>query len=189
MKAKVTYRGCSRRRHGSVAAAIVAALLMSFIPALHAASTPVILLLEHADADKTVQTKIEAKDGLVVSPDKGKPRAKWTIRAGDALKSEVQPGDRNVGFYQGAENQTTLLFIVKVRYYRDPAGRWVPQFQLNDEPLVVRENGRWKPLATPGVAGLIAQTGTALPNAEGYFTSLEFGFTTGPASIDAWQVR
>ena len=189
MNGKVDHRGFTRRWHSSAAAVIVAALLMSFIPALHAASTPVILLLEHAEADKTVQTKIEAKDGLVISPDMGKPRAKWIIRAGDALKSEVQPGDRNVGFYQGAGNQTNLLFVVKVRYYRNPAGRWVPQFQLNEEPLVVRENGRWKPLATAGLAGLIAQTGTALPNAEGYFTSLEFGFATGPASIDAWQVQ
>jgi hypothetical protein len=33
------------------------------------------------------------------------------------------------------------------------------------------------------------QSGSALPNAEGYATSLELGFTTGGLSIDAWVVQ
>jgi len=177
-----------RRRSTAIVAA--AMLLMSFISVLHAASTPVLMLLEHTEAGKQIQTKIEVKDGLVASPDKGKPQAKWIIRAGDALKSEVQPGDRSVNFYQSADTQSTLLFIVKVRYYQSAAGRWVPQFLLNEEPLVIRINGRWQPLTTAqGVSSLIVQTGTALQNAEGYFPSLEFGMTTGAISIDAWLVQ
>jgi len=191
MKEKTTHHGFAQGWRGSAAAVIVAALLMSFMPALHAASTPVLMLLEHTQAGKPIQTKIELKAGLVASPDKGKPQAKWIIRAGNALKSEVQPGDRTVNFYQSTGiQQSSLLFIVKVRYYQYAAGRWLPRFLLNEEPLVIRKDGGWQPLnSVQGVASLIEQTGTALPNAEGYFPSLEFGMTTGAISIDAWLVQ
>ena len=190
MKGKAIHHGFAQGWRGSAAAVIVATLLMSFMPALYAASTPVLMLLEHREAGKPIQTKIEMKAGLVASPDKGKPQAKWIIRAGNALKSEVQPGDRTVNFYQSTDTQSTLLFIVKVRYYQYAAGRWLPQFLLNEEPLVIRKNGRWQPLTSvQGVASLIVQTGTALPNAEGYFPFLEFGMTTGATSIDAWLVQ
>ncbi|MGA9033620.1 MAG: hypothetical protein WB402_13985 [Sulfuricaulis sp.] len=190
MTERVTRHGLVQGRRGSTAAVVAAMLLMSFISVLHAASAPVLLLLEHTEAGKQIQTKIELKDGLVASPEKGKPQTKWIIRAGDALKSEVQPGDRSVNFYQSTGAQNTLLFIVKVRYYQNATGRWVPQFLLNEEPLVIRKNGRWLPLTTvQGVPNLIEHTGTALPNAEGYFPSLEFGMTTGATSIDAWLVQ
>jgi len=190
MTERVTRHGLAQGRRGSTAAVVAAMLLMSFISVLHAASTPVLMLLEHTQAEKQVQAKIELKAGLVASPDKGKPQAKWIIRAGDALKSEVQPGDRSVNFYQSTGTQSTLLFIVKVRYYQNRAGQWLPQFLLNEEPLVMRKNGRWQPLTSvQGVASLIVQTGTALANAEGYFPSLEFGMTTGATSIDAWLVQ
>jgi hypothetical protein len=191
MNGKTTHLGLAQGRRRSVAAIVAAMLLMSFASMLHAARTPVLMLLEHTQAGKPVQTKIELKDGLVVSPDKGKPQAKWIIRAGDALKSAVQPGDRIVNFYQTTgTQQSTLLFIVKARYYQYAAGRWLPRFLLNEEPLVMRKDGRWQPLTSvQGIASLIVQTGTALPNAEGYFPSLEFGMTTGATSIDAWLVQ
>lgn len=190
MTGRVTHHGLAQGWRGSAVAVVAAMLLMSFTSVLHAASPPVLMLLEHTQVGKPIQTKIEMKAGLVASPDKGKPQAKWIIRAGDALKSEVQPGDRTVNFYQSTGTQSTLLFIVKVRYYQNLAGRWVPQFLLNEEPLVMRKNGRWQPLTTvQGVPSLIVQTGTALPNAEGYFASLEFGMSTGATSIDAWLVR
>jgi hypothetical protein len=179
-----------RRAGLAVAAMALSVFLTGFSLNPFSSSTPVLMLLEHTEAGKPVQTKIELKAGLVVSPEKGKPQTKWIIRAGDALKSEVQPGDRTVNFYQSADTQSTLLFIVKVRYYQNATGRWVPQFLLNEEPLVIRINGRWQPLITAqGVSSLIVQTGTALPNAEGYFPSLEFGITTGATSIDAWLVQ
>ena len=190
MTERVAHHGLVQGRRRSAASVVAAMLMMSFISVLHAASPPVLMLLEHTEAGKQIQTKIEVKDGLVASPDKGKPRAKWIIRAGDTLKSEVQPGDRSVNFYQSAGTQSTLLCIVKVRYYQNATGRWVPQFLLNEEPLVMRKNGRWQPLTTvQGVPSLIVRTGTALPNAEGYFPSLEFGMSTGATSIDAWLVQ
>ena len=165
-------------------------MLLSFAPGLHAADAPVLMILEHKEADKKVETKIAAEGGLVASPVKGKPRDRWIIRPGDALASASRPGERAVNFYQGSGIQSMLLFIVKVRYFPDSEGKWLPQFQLNEEPLVVRVGKRWKPLTTvQGIPNLIVQTGTALPNAEGYSASLEIGFTTGAASIDAWLVQ
>jgi hypothetical protein len=167
-------------------------LLLGFAPALQAAKPPVLLLLEHvADDGKAVQTKIELKSGVVESKDKGKPRDKWIVRAGDALASAVRPGERAVGFYKTTGGENTLLFIVRARYYQRDDGKWVPQFQLNEEPLVMRgKDGKWKPLSViQGVPSLIVQSGSALPNAEGYAATLELGFTTGGMPIDAWVVQ
>jgi hypothetical protein len=166
-------------------------LLLGFAPGVPAANT-VLMLLEHvADDGKAVQTKIELKSGVVESKDKGKPRDKWIVRAGEAVKSETRPGERAVNFYKTAGGENTLLFIVKARYYQRDDGKWVPQFQLNEEPLMMRgPDGRWKPLTViQGVPSLIVQSGSALPNAEGYAASLELGFTSGGMPIDAWVVN
>ena len=169
---------------------LLTAFLLGFAPGAYAADS-VLLMLEHTEDAKAVQTNIEVKSGVVESKDKGKPREKWIIRAGEAIQSETRPGDRAVNFYKITGRESTLLFIVKARYFQRDDGKWVPQFQLNEEPLVMRgPDGRWKPLTViQGVPSLMVQTGTVLPNAEGYVASLELGFTTGPTSIDAWIVR
>jgi len=175
-----------------VASVVIAlsVLLFGLAPAPHAASAPVLMILEHVEANEKIETKIEIKDGLVASPVTGKPQQKWIIRAGETLTAASRPGERAVNFFQGTGIQSTLLFIVRVRYFQTREGKWVPQFQLNEEPLVVREGKRWKPLTTvQGIPNLIVQTGTALPNAEGYSAALELGFTTGATSIDAWLIQ
>jgi hypothetical protein len=174
-------------------------ILRRFLPALAwlmlagpaaAARPPVLMLLAHAEAGKPIVSKIEAKAGLVTSPDQGKRQVQWFLRAGEAVKSAARPADRVVSFYQGTGTQSALLFIVKLRYYPNNEGRWVAQFQIDQEPLVARVNGRWQPLTTvQGVPSLIVITSNTLPNAEGYFASLDFSFTTGPTSIDAWMVQ
>jgi len=170
----------------------LAIALLGFAPGTQAAKPPVLLLLEHAaDDGKMMQTKIELKSGVVESKDKGKPRDKWIVRAGDAITSDTRPGERAVGFYKTTGGENTLLFMVKARYYQRDDGKWVPQFQLNEEPLVMRgPDGRWKPLTViQGVPSLIVQSGSALPNAEGYAATLELGFTAGAMPIDAWVVQ
>lgn len=191
MIGSVVKDGLGAPRQVALAVFALTVLMFGFAPALHAASAPVLMILEHSEANEKIETKIETKGGLVDSPVKGKPQEKWTIRAGEALTVESRPGERAINFFQGSDIQIRLLFIVKVRYFQTSEGTWVPQFQLNEEPLVVRgKDGRWKPLTTiHGVPSLIVQTGTALPNAEGYSASLELGFTTGATSIDAWQVQ
>ncbi|MBI3546885.1 MAG: hypothetical protein HY081_09910 [Gammaproteobacteria bacterium] len=169
---------------------VVIALAFSLFNA-HAAKAPVLLVLEHSQADKIIQTKLEIKPGLVPSPYPGQVQTKWIIRAGEAVKSAVEPPSHNVNFFKKISNtQYMPLFIVNVRYFLDAAGAWWPRFQLNQEPLVMRQGNRWIPLTTTqGVASLIVQTGTALPNAQGYSASLELGFTNGATPIDAWLVQ
>ena len=170
---------------------VLTILLLGFAPGLPAAKPPVLMLLEHPEDGKAVQTRIEVKSGVVESKDKGKPREKWIIRGGEAISSGIRPGDRAVNFYKTTGGESTLLFIVKARYYPNADGKWAPHFQLNEEPLVTRgPDGKWKPLTViQGVPSLIVQTGTALPNAEGYAASLELGFTVGAMAIDAWVVQ
>jgi len=165
------------------------ACLMPAGPAA-AATSPVLMVLAHAEDGKAIVTKIEAKAGMVASPDQGKRQVQWGLRTGEAIKSAARPADRVVSFYQGTGTQTALLFIVNLRYYPNNDGKWVAQFQLDQEPLVTRVNGRWQPLTTvQGVPSLIVITSNTLPNAEGYFASLDFSFTVGPTSIDAWSVQ
>lgn len=170
---------------------VVTLFLLSCALNALAANAPVLLLLENTEADKIVQTKLEVKPGLIPSPNQDKPQAKWIIRAGDAISSDAQPGNRVVNFFKKMSNtQYMPLFIVNVRYFLNEAGQWSPRFQLNEEPLVVRRGDRWLPLTKiQGAPGLIVQTGTALPNAQGYSARLELGFTNGASSIDAWLVQ
>ena len=186
----------SRQTHGKRAALAVAALTVSFfltgfsLNPFSSSEPPALMVLVHAEGGKLIETKIATKSGTSLSPEKNKPQQQWVIRAGDTLKSTTRPADRVVKFYKGTGSNGILIFMVKVRYFPDERGGWVPQFQLDQEPLVVHENGRWRPLSTiQGVPNLIVQTGSVLPNAEGYFALLQFGFTTGPTSIDAWAVQ
>ena len=165
------------------------ACLMLVGPAV-AAKPPVLMLLAHTEGGKAIVSKIETKAGMVASPDQGKRQVQWFLRTGEAIKSAARPADRVVSFYQGTGTQGALLFIVKLRYYPNNEGKWVAQFQLDQEPLVARVNGRWQPLSTvQGVPSLIVITSNTLPNAEGYYSSLDFSFTIGPTSIDAWTVQ
>jgi len=165
------------------------ALLVLAGPAA-AAAPPVLMVLAHTEGGEAIVTKIEDKTGMVASPDQGKRQVQWALRTGEAIKSAARPADRVVSFYQGTGTQSALLFIVKLRYYPNNEGRWVAQFQIDQEPLVARVNGRWQPLTTvQGVPSLIVITSNTLPNAEGYYSALDFSFTTGPTSIDAWSVQ
>jgi len=172
----------------------LAALLAGFIQASSAddaTTEPVLLKLGYGAGSETTPIDVLVKGGVVFSPDKGKPRARWTIGAGDTYPADTRPGDRLVNFYKTTNGESALLFKVKVRYFQNPAKQWVPRFQLNEEPLVMRgPDGKWKPLTViQGVPSLIVQSGSALPNAEGYTAALELGFTTGTMPIDAWLVQ
>lgn len=152
--------------------------------------TPTLLVLQHVQGNQTVDVAVPLVPGAHASPQRGRPQERWRILPGQSFASEARPPDRAVHFYQGAAAPYSLLCIVHVRYYRDAGGRWVPHFQLYEEPLVVPNNGRWQPFTTArGTPLLLVLTGNALPNAEGFFAALEFGFSAGAVSIDAWMVR
>jgi len=179
-----------RRAFLAVATMALSVFLTGFSLNPFSTSTPALMILAHTETGKQVATKIEAKSGVGVASAQGKPQEQWAIRSGDVIKSDTQPMDRAVKFYKGSSSEGIMLFIVKVRYFPNVQGVWVPQYQLDEQPLVARKNGFWQPLMTvQGMPSLIVITSNTLPNADGYYSSLDFSFTTGPTSIDAWSVQ
>ena len=153
------------------------------------AAAPVLLTLESADLGKPrISTSIKAEGGLTASPTRGQTREKWSVRSGETLTSGVRPADRLVELYQASGTQATLLCAVQVRYFQNRDGQWQPHYVMIDEPLVMRQGERWLPgTALRGNAALVVITNATLPNAEGFYPTLEFGLSIGTTPIDLWQ--
>ncbi|HEY8555347.1 MAG TPA: hypothetical protein VIL43_12510 [Burkholderiales bacterium] len=112
----------------------------------------------------------------------------WIIEP-HPLEQAARPPERVVELYTGTPAGPALLCRVWLRYYATDSG-WVPHFRLEEEPLVARVHGRWQPLELiRGAGGVLVLHGTTVPNADGYYPRLEFGSSTGPVAIVAWQVR
>ncbi len=177
------------RRAGKTFVALIFFLGGSFTA--HAAA-PVLLTLESADRGlPRVRAAIKAEGGgLTPSPARGHKREKWTLRPGEALTSDARPADRLVELYQASGTQATLLCAVQVRYFQNKEGQWQPHYVMLDEPLVMRRGERWLPgTALRGNAALVVLTSATLPNAEGFYPTLEFGLSIGTTPIDYWQVK
>lgn len=115
--------------------------------------------------------------------------ATWKLQPGDPVRAEPRPPDRVIELYTGTLQAPSLLCRVLLRYYAGRAG-WTPHFRLEQEPLLAKVNGRWQPFELiRGAAGALVQHGSVLPNAEGFFPTLEFGLSAGLLPIVAWQVR
>jgi hypothetical protein len=110
---------------------------------------------------------------------------RWTLQAGDTLPVAARPPDRVVELYSGTALAPFLLCRVALRYYPG-AGGWVPQFRFDEDPAVAFVNGRWQ--SAGDINGLVRYGGT-LPNADGFFPTIEFGLGAGPLAIVAWRVR
>ena len=177
-----------RRLAGKTFAVLFFFLAGSFT--VHAAA-PVLLTLESADLDKPrVSASIKAEGGLTTSPTQNQKREKWALKPGEALTSETRPADRLVELYQASGTQATLLCAVQVRYFQNRDGQWQPHYVMLDEPLVMRRGERWLPgTALRGNAALVVLTSITLPNAEGFYPTLEFGLSIGTTPIDLWQVK
>ena len=171
----------------------VLAVLLSLVAAAPrpVVAAPVIMLLEHMEDGERISTKIEAVSDPKASPHAGKGQLSFAILPGDALDTKQRPYDRIVHLFRQVGLARVPLCTVSVRYYKNRENEWLPHFQLNQEPLFVRKNGRWVPLSQvkSGITSLIVLTSSTLPNAEGFYPSLEFGLTTGLTFIDSWVVR
>ena len=170
---------------------VLATLLLVFAAPRPVAAAPVILLLEHMEDGERISTEIKAVRDLKASPHAGKGQLSFAILPGDALDTERRPNDRIVHLFRQVGLARVPLCTVGVRYYKDRKNKWLPHFQLNQEPLFIRKDKRWVPLSQVkgGITSLIVLTSSTLPNAEGYYPSLEFGLTTGLTFIDSWVVR
>ena len=178
-----------RQLAGKTFTALIFFLASSFIA--HAAA-PVLLTLESTDRGlPRVSATIKAEGGgLTPSPARGHKREKWTLRPGEALTSDARPADRLVELYQASGTQAPLLCAVRVRSSQNKGGAWQPHYVMLDEPLVMRKGDRWLPgTALRGNAALVVLTSATLPNAEGFYPTLEFSLSIGTTPIDYWQVR
>lgn len=153
---------------------------------------PKLMVLEYISlrARERLKTDIPLTPGVRLSPYRGIPQDRIGIQPGTPLSSENRPGNRIVALFRGAGKERVLIGIIKVRYYPTRDGRWEPRYQLHHEPVIVRDGGRWRPVGSmAGDAGGITLTNNTLPNAEGYFASLEFSVGIGTTYVDSWQVR
>jgi hypothetical protein len=168
---------------------LLCALLIASLT-IRADNIPVLLKLEYVFNNEAVSIPVKVKTGTVSSPKPGQTPDRWRLLPGNPYEgSEPRPANRAVEFYQGKDTARILLMRVEVRYYRRGDGHWVAHFQPHENPLVAFDGKRWVPIAQPqGKSGLIALHGGLLPNAEGYYPTLEFGLITGRSSIDSWVV-
>lgn len=174
-------------------AVLFAALAALWLPSLHAEEPPpVLMVLDYDIGGKHFKQPVPMKLGEFTLT-KAPPGAD-TLRIvpGDAFPGNAgRPSDRAVELYQANTQGRSLVCIVHVRYYRNPAGQWVANFQLVEQPLVARDaQGNWKPFTEiRGTPGLVVLSGSALPNAEGFYPSLEFGLNLKKVFVNSWAVR
>jgi hypothetical protein len=142
---------------------------------------PGILLPERAD--------VKLIEGTQPSRYAGKPRALWTLHAGDSLRSPTPPAERTIRFYRVNGNEVETVCTVLVKYVAD-GGAWRPVFHLLQTPMVTFDGKRLVPVGTQDSArGLIQAHGLQRPDREGFYRELIFGYATGETTIDAWEVQ
>lgn len=155
-----------------------------------ASKPPVLMVLSYYENGAHHPIKVDLAPGETVSPAAGKPQEKWWLLAGQPIRVEQRPPDLTVELYKGKGEQHVLLCAIAVRYYPGGDGVWVPRYLLIEQALLIPQNGRLVPVTQlEGAAGLIALTGTALPNAEGFYPTLEFGLAQGLMQIDSWIIK
>ena len=182
--------GAQSSRYSRLVAGTLLGLTASVLasPLVHAA--PVIMVLQSQVNGNPIKAKVEAVADLVTSPLAGKALPKWSVVPGEPIKSLQRPAERVVHLLRKVGLEYQHLCSIKLRYYPAKQGVWLPHFQLDEQPAVVRKNGRWQPITTVrGLPSLVVLTSSTLPNAEGFYPSLEFGLTIGLMSIDSWIVR
>jgi hypothetical protein len=177
------------RRFGLALASLC--LLLSAGNALAFGSRPpVLMVLSYYENQTHYPVNVDLVPGETVSPAAGKPQEKWRLLPGQAIRVDQRPPDLTVELYRGKGEQHLLLCAIAVRYYKNGDGLWVPHYLLIEQALLIPQNGRLVPVTQlEGSAGLIALTGTAVPNAEGFYPSLEFGLAQGLMQIDSWVIK
>lgn len=137
---------------------------------------------------KPVRIEVREKPGIQV-PKEVKAYARWQVLPGETVRAPTSPARRVVDLYGGTSQAPELVARLLVTYF-GAAGKWVPHYQITEEPAVVRRHERWNPVMIgQGMPGLIVRHGSTLPNASGFFPRIEFSTTTGSLALSAWLVR
>lgn len=174
-------------------ASFVAALAMLVMLTAHAEEQPpVLMVLDYDIAGKHLAQPVPMKLGEFTLSEAPPGADKLRVLPGDAFPADAgRPADRAVELYQSNNQGRSLVCIIHVRYFRNPAGAWTAHFQLVEQPLVGRDaQGNWKPFTEiRGAPGLIVLTSSTLPNAEGFYPSLEFGVNLKKVFVNSWVLH
>lgn len=167
------------------------ALLLAAPPLRADTAPPTLLVLEHLEQGRKIQTPVAAIPGPMTSPLNGKLLNKISVLPGTVLALPMQPMDVLVELYRGAMVGGELLCAIKIRYFPNKDGKYAPTYQLYREPAVVRgPGGRWIPIESACSTPTSTTVNAPLPaNGEGFYPSFEFGLMNGPLQIDSWVVR
>jgi hypothetical protein len=187
---------CRHRRLRPVVLSLLSAVAALVQPIAHGDEeqstepVPTLMVLELGERGNSRALEIKVAPGATISPLSGARPQRWVLRPGDSIAAGTRPPDRLVELYSGTAQSHALICKVGLRYVRAPSGLWVAHFQLIEEPLVARQGDRWVPITTlQGAQNLIVLTSSTLPNAEGFYPALEFGFTNEAPPLDFWVVR
>ncbi len=151
---------------------------------------PTLMVLEMGEAGNARVLEIPVTPGAGTPPVKELRARRWALRAGAAVAAGRQPPDRMVELVSGSAQQPALICKIAIRYFRGANRLWIAHFQLIEEPLVARHGERWVPITTlAGAQNLIVLTSSTLPNAEGYYPALEFGFSSESPPLGFWVVH
>jgi hypothetical protein len=173
------------------------ACALALLPAIPAgaqdAPAPLTLMrLGYRENGEPVEVKVPAEAGAAASPLRGKALPMVAILPGAIPAVTVQPVDVVVDFYHGpATIGGDLLCSIRVRYFRDAGGRFVPRYQIHSDPVVFRApGGRWVPIeslcANASLLKFRAPKGAARDD---FYSTFEFGLSDRALRIDSWVVR
>jgi hypothetical protein len=157
-----------------------------------AVEAPVLAVLEYESGLLGERTPIRVVAGNTPSPYAGKPRAVWTLLAGDTVQQAGSPPLRMIRFFRHTGSSLQLVCAFAVKYIPSPKG-WRPAYLLLQQPAVAWDGEKFVPLAGSGNPHRLIQVlDPPTPEAEGfYYYNLRFGFGAngGPIQIDAWDVQ
>lgn len=175
---------CTRRL---ILGLIVGTLL---VPQMATAADSLAVLAYVDSKGKTRTVEIELKTGPVESKDTRTPVERWTLSAGDTLKTSGTPASREVVLFTAGDGEPRQLCTVEVRYYPAGENRFRPLYQIMERIAVVRVGDSWKPVPLGnGDPMLIELPGSGLPNPDGFSERLEFGIPQAAVGIVGWEVR
>lgn len=111
----------------------------------------------------------------------------WKLGQGEAVEARSRPAAWRVDLFQRSGDTLDIVCSIEIVYF--PAkGRWLPHYRVHDQLILVRDGKGLRPISlAEGLPALVQYHSPRLPNADGFYASLEFGLITGPVSIDAWR--
>jgi hypothetical protein len=169
-------------------------LLMMPLAAVHAQQQPPLTLMRlgYMENGERAEAKVIAEAGAAPSPLRGKALPTVAILPGQTIATGVPPVDVVVDLYHGAASiGGELLCSIRIRYFRERNGRFVPHYQIYPDPVVFRgPGGRWIPIESMcSNPSLLKFHAPASANREGFYAAFEFGLNGRALRIDSWVVR